>query len=443
MPHDERRPGGSSMTPPPPSRSLLQQMRKLARALEAKSERRLSVAQWCGLLGEAFRDGRTTAAPWRCLVEAIEDGEVRVKKIAGGEAVPERWLLLPAEREFTIQVETPESREETTLLANAPALAQAARPGDVLGDAAEPAAVANVLSTILHWFSDQPLLPGRTYRVVGCGGERPALVGKLKGRLDPEGLSLAAARLEKGETGVVELEMDAPIVFDAALPESPLSWLLLEDAHSGLPVGVAFIRFALRRAGNVAWQETDIDAAARARALGQRPCVLWFTGYSGSGKSTVASLLERRLHEMGRHTYLLDGDNIRHGLCRDLGFSDADRVENMRRVAEVARLFVDAGLIVIVSFISPFASERAWARNLIGADRFFEVFVDTPLEICEARDIKGLYAKARAGKIRNFTGIDSPYERPQAPDIHLRGNEQSPEEMVEIILQHLRREGLA
>ena len=199
------------------------------------------------------------------------------------------------------------------------------------------------------------------------------------------------------------------------------------------------IEFGLRRATNIQWQELFVDKQARAGLKEQKPCVLWFTGLSGAGKSTVANTLEKRLHAMGRHTYMLDGDNIRHGLNKDLGFTDADRVENIRRVAEAAKLFVDAGLIVMVSFISPFRSERRMARDLFDDGEFIEVFVDTPIEICEARDPKGLYRKARAGLIRNFTGIDSLYETPEQAEVTLDTSKATPEALAEALLAELRR----
>ena len=203
-------------------------------------------------------------------------------------------------------------------------------------------------------------------------------------------------------------------------------------------VGAGLIAFPLRRATNIHWQALAVDKSARAELKGQQPCCLWFTGLSGSGKSTVASLLEKRLHALGRHTYTLDGDNVRHGLNRDLGFTEADRAENIRRVAEVARLMVDAGLIVIVAFISPFRAERQAARSLFADGEFVEVFVDTPIDECERRDPKGLYAKARSGALPNFTGIDSPYERPQSPDIHLPTAGRSPADCAEQVFARLR-----
>jgi len=248
---------------------------------------------------------------------------------------------------------------------------------------------------------------------------------------------VAAKRLELNEVGYCNLSLDQVIAFEsyAACPE--LGAFILIDRQSNATVAAGTVDFALRRAGNIHWQHLDIDRAARARMKGQSPACLWFTGLSGSGKSTVANLVERRLHALGHHTYILDGDNVRHGLNRDLGFTDEGRVENIRRVAEVARLMVDAGLIVLVSFISPFRSERRMARELFADGEFHEVFVDTPLEICETRDPKGLYAKARAGDIKNFTGIDSPYERPEAPEMHLEGGVQPAESLAERVVQML------
>jgi bifunctional enzyme CysN/CysC len=233
--------------------------------------------------------------------------------------------------------------------------------------------------------------------------------------------------------------MTRTLVFDAYEDNAETGSFILIDRFTNATVAAGMIEFGLRRATNVQWQELFIDKSSRAEIKGQRPCVLWFTGLSGSGKSTIANTLEKRLHSLGRHTYMLDGDNVRHGLNKDLGFTDADRVENIRRVAEAARLFVDAGLIVMVSFISPFRSERNMARELVGDGEFIEIFVDTPLEVCEARDPKGLYRKARAGLIRNFTGIDSSYEPPDQAELSLRTSDTTPEALVELVLDELRR----
>jgi bifunctional enzyme CysN/CysC len=228
-------------------------------------------------------------------------------------------------------------------------------------------------------------------------------------------------------------------VFDPYAENHETGSFILIDRFTNATVAAGMIEFGLRRATNIQWQELYVDKAARAQLKHQNPCVLWFTGLSGAGKSTIANTLEKRLHALGRHTYMLDGDNIRHGLNKDLGFTDADRVENIRRVAETARLFVDAGLIVMVSFISPFRSERRMARDLFGEGEFVEVFVDTPLSLCEERDPKGLYRKARAGLIRNFTGIDSAYEPPEQAELTVDTSESSPDALAERILSELRR----
>jgi bifunctional enzyme CysN/CysC len=241
---------------------------------------------------------------------------------------------------------------------------------------------------------------------------------------------------------VVNLSTDQPLAFDSYADNRDTGGFILIDRISNGTVGAGLLHASLRRAQDLHWQTLDIDRAARAAQKNQRACVLWFTGLSGAGKSTIANLVEKRLFGLGRHTYLLDGDNVRHGLCRDLGFTDVDRVENIRRVAEVAQLMTDAGLIVLVSFISPFRAERALARSLLGPGEFFEIFVDTSLAEAERRDPKGLYRKARAGQIRNFTGIDSPYEPPENPEVRLDTRALSPEEAAEAIIQQLRKAGV-
>jgi bifunctional enzyme CysN/CysC len=244
------------------------------------------------------------------------------------------------------------------------------------------------------------------------------------------------------EIGVCNLSLDRPVAFDSYAENREMGGFILIDKLSNDTVGAGLLNFALRRAENIHWQALDVNKQARAALKGQRSCVLWFTGLSGAGKSTVANIVEKRLHALGRHTYTLDGDNVRHGLNKDLGFTDADRVENIRRVAEVAKLMVDAGLIVMVSFISPFRSERRLARELMQPDEFFEVFVDTPIAEAEKRDPKGLYRKARRGELKNFTGIDSPYEPPEHAEIHLHTALYSPEEAADQILTKLREAGM-
>ena len=298
-----------------------------------------------------------------------------------------------------------------------------------------PAQAADQFAVHLIWTGDAPMLPGRPYLVRFAGASAVAQVTDLTHRVDFETLRhLAAKTLAANEIGYCKIALDRPVPVDTGAAGA----FELVDRSSGATVGVGAIRFALRRATNIAWQETGIDKAARARAIGQAPCVVWLTGLSGAGKSTIADLLEQKLQAMGRHTYLLDGNNVRHGLNRDLGFTDRDRVENIRRVAEVARLMADAGLIVIVSLISPFRSERAMARGTMDEGEFFEVFVDTPIEVCEARDPKGLYAKARRGELENFTGIDSPYEAPDTPDLRIDTTELSADRAADAVLRLLR-----
>ena len=264
--------------------------------------------------------------------------------------------------------------------------------------------------------AEEPLLPGRPYWLKIGARTVSATVTAPKYKINVNTLEhLAAKQLELNEIGVCNLSLDQAIAFDAYADNRDTGGFILIDRVTNGTVGAGMIRFALRRAQNIHWQALDVSKSSRANAKGQKPAVLWFTGLSGAGKSTIANLVERKLTAMGRHTYLLDGDNVRHGLNRDLGFEDADRVENIRRVAEVAKLMADAGLIVLVSFISPFRSERQLAQDLMPGGEFIEVFIDTPLAVAEARDVKGLYAKARRGELKNFTGIDSPYEAAGKP----------------------------
>ena len=252
---------------------------------------------------------------------------------------------------------------------------------------------------------------------------------------------LAARTLELNEIGVCNLHLDQPVVFEAYARNRDLGGFIMIDRLTNNTVGAGMLHFALRRAQNVHWQAIDVDRHAHAALKHQTPRIVWFTGLSGAGKSTVANLVEKRLHALGHHTYLLDGDNVRHGLNKDLGFSEADRVENIRRVAEVSRLMLDAGLIVLVSFISPFRSEREMARALVAEGEFIEVFVDTPLAVAEERDPKGLYRKARRGELKNFTGIDSPYEPPEQPEIRIDTTVDTAEQAAERIVAWLRESG--
>ena len=310
--------------------------------------------------------------------------------------------------------------------------------GDVLSTAASPPEVADQFEATLVWMDDDAMLPGRPYILKLGTRQVAAQITEPKYKVNVNTLErLAAKRLELNEIGVVNLSLDAPIAFDAYSDNHDLGGFILIDRMTNRTVGAGMLHFALRRSQNIHWQALDVDKAARGALKGQRGRVVWLTGLSGSGKSTIANLVEKRLHANGRHTYLLDGDNVRHGLNKDLGFTDEDRVENIRRVAEVAKLMVDAGLIVLVSFISPFAAERRLARELQADGDFVEVYVATPLEVAEARDVKGLYAKARAGQLKNFTGIDSPYEAPENPEITVDTLKLSPEQAAQQIVDWL------
>ncbi len=315
--------------------------------------------------------------------------------------------------------------------------------GDVLAAADSPPAVSDQFQATIIWMHDEPMLRGRPY-IIKLGTR--TLTGSIttpRHKVNVNTLErLAAKQLELNEIGVCNLSFDRAIPFDPYADNRETGGFILIDKLSNDTVGAGLLNFALRRAENIHWQALDVNKTARSSLKGQRACVLWFTGLSGAGKSTVANLVEKRLHALGRHTYTLDGDNVRHGLNKDLGFTDADRVENIRRVAEVSRLMVDAGLIVLVSFISPFRSERRLARELMQPGEFLEVFIDTPLAEAEKRDVKGLYKKARRGELKNFTGIDSPYEPPEHPEIHLQTVLQSPEEAAEQILKTLRDGGM-
>jgi len=310
--------------------------------------------------------------------------------------------------------------------------------GDVIADALRPAPVADQFTCHLLWLGDAALLPNRTYWLKIGTRTVNARVMSIKYKVDVNSQArLAARHLGLNEVGYCTLGLDDEIAFEAYASNRTLGGFILIDRLSNATVACGMLDFALGRSANVHWQHVDIDRTVRAASKGQHPLCLWFTGLSGAGKSTIANLVERRLHALGYHTYLLDGDNVRHGINKDLGFTPEDRVENIRRIAEVAHLMVDAGLIVLVSAISPYRSERRSARELFGAAEFMEVFVDAPLEECERRDPKGLYRKARAGTIRNFTGIDAPYERPEAPDIHLLSSGQRAEQLAEQVTAEL------
>ena len=312
--------------------------------------------------------------------------------------------------------------------------------GDIISGIEEMPAIADQIAARIVWFDEEPMLPGRAY-AIKCGCQTTtATISSLKYKLNVDSLDHVAGKtLELNEVGLCNLSTGKALVFDPYAENSETGSFILIDRFTHGTVAAGMIEFGLRRATNIQWQALSIDKMARSRLKGQQPCVLWFTGLSGSGKSTIANMLEKRLHALGRHTYVLDGDNIRHGLNKDLGFTDADRVENIRRVAETAKLFVEAGLIVMVSFISPFRSERRMARELFQDGEFVEVYVDTPLELCEARDPKGLYRKARAGLISHFTGIDSDYEVPEQPELAINTSNTTADALADLLLAELRR----
>jgi bifunctional enzyme CysN/CysC len=370
-------------------------------------------------------------------------------QIASGRVHPgERVRVVPSGRESevaritTADGELPEAvagQSVTLLLASEIDVSR----GDVIAAGDAPPQVASQFEATIVWLHEEPLLQGRAYLMKAGTRTVSATVMPIKHRINVNTLEhTAAERLELNDIGVCELELDQPIAFEPYAENRVLGAFILIDRVSNGTVGAGLIHFALRRSQNVHWQALDVDKTIRARQKRQKACVLWLTGLSGAGKSTIANRVEKKLTAEGHHTYLLDGDNVRHGLNKDLGFTAQDRVENIRRVAEVAKLMVDAGLIVLVSFISPFRAERRMARALFEPGEFFEVFVDTPLAEAERRDVKGLYRKARRGELKNFTGIDSPYETPEQPEIQIDTTAASPEEAAERIVAQLAAAGI-
>jgi bifunctional enzyme CysN/CysC len=308
--------------------------------------------------------------------------------------------------------------------------------GNVIAAADTPPEAADQFEASLVWLDDDAMIPGRGYWLKSSAQTVSASVQAPKHRVDVNTLDqLAAKTLTLNDIGVAVVTTDKPIVFEAYADNRSLGGFILIDKLTNRTVAAGMIQFSLRRAQNIHWQAIDITRDAHARQKGQEPKLLWFTGLSGSGKSTIANLVEKKLYALGRHSFLLDGDNVRHGLNKDLGFTETDRIENIRRVGEVAKLLTDAGLIVLTAFISPFRAERDMVRAMMPKGDYIEIFIDTPIEVAEARDVKGLYKKARAGDLKNFTGIDSPYEAPEKPDIHIHTQSMTPEQAAEMIVE--------
>jgi bifunctional enzyme CysN/CysC len=360
----------------------------------------------------------------------------------------ERVRILPSGRDSEVaRIVTADGDRDSAIAGESVTLTLASEVdvsrGDVFSAADAPLEVATQFDATIVWLHEEPLLQGRQYLLKLGTRTVSATVAPLKYKVNVNTLDeLPAERLELNDIGVCELGCDQPLPFAPYAESRALGGFILIDRLTNNTVGAGLLHFALRRSQNIHWQALDVDRRLRAAQKNQRGCVLWLTGLSGAGKSTIANLIDKRLVALGRHTYLLDGDNVRHGLNKDLGFTAQDRVENIRRVAEVARLMADAGLITLVSFISPFRSERRMARDLVPLGDFFEVFVDAPLAVAEARDPKGLYRKARRGELANFTGIDSPYEVPEAPEIRIDTTAMSAAQAAESIVAHLEQAGV-
>ena len=404
-------------------------------------------------LTAAGATGTVRPQPFRMSVEAVAPAPAGPRPISGrvlsgAVAVGDRVRSLPSGREGTVarimgaQRDLPRAAapESITLVLDDDIGASA---GDLLAAAQSPPGLADQFEATIFWTSSDAMLPGRAYALTSAGGTAEATLSVPKYALNLDTLEHEPARtLGLNVAGVCNLHLDRAIAFDSFEANRSTGAFVLHDRVTSEPIGTGLLHFALRRAQNIHWQAIEVDKAAHRALKGHRSCVVWFTGLSGAGKSTIANIVERKLHASGLHTYLLDGDNVRHGLNKDLGFTQADRVENIRRIAEVARLMADAGLIVLVSFISPFRAERRFARGLVAAGEFCEVFVDAPLDVAEARDRKGLYRKARSGELVNFTGIDSPYESPEHPEVAIDTTTCLPEAAAEAVVARLRGMGV-
>ncbi|MBB3999643.1 adenylyl-sulfate kinase [Aureimonas pseudogalii] len=389
-----------------------------------------------------------TAAPFRLAISASRGPEIEGRVLSGRVAAGDRLVAATSGRTAGVTslrngagepLDAAQVGDHVVLgLDDAWSLT----PGDLVAGADRRPAVADQVAADIDWRGEGPLIPGRNLSFTVGAQTATGSVTEIRHRIDPRsGQALAGKIVGTGETARVNLTFARALAFDPFTENEATGALTIRALSGDAILGTGRIAFGLRRATNIHWQAVDIDRAARAEIKGQVPVCLWFTGLSGAGKSAIANALERALFSVGRHTYLLDGDNVRHGLNRDLGFTEADRVENIRRVAETARLMLDAGLIVLASFISPFRADRAMARALMGEGEFVEIFVDTPLAVAEARDPKGLYRRARAGEIRNFTGLDSPYEPPLSPEIRLATGGSTPEALAEEVLAYLASRG--
>ncbi len=439
--------GLASLTPVPLSIERNENIAAKSQALPSSRARTLVDAlDW--VLPAAVGD----EAPFRFLVREVAGSDGPSQRVAGevlsGMArAGEEIVLAVSGRRARIAEVTRHGREpgearrgQATTLVLEPDVGAAA--GDVIAHATRRPEVSDQFAAHVLWTGEEHMLPGRSYLLRMGTRETPASVTAIKHRIDVDSMQhLAARNLHRDEIGFCNLATAAPLAFDSFAENRPTGSFTLVDRISTATVGAGIVSFGLRRATNIHVEELIVDKPARALAKLQQPTVIWFTGLSGSGKSTIAKRLEKQLHDAGKHTYVLDGDNVRHGLNRDLGFTDADRVENIRRIGEVAKLFADAGIIVLCSFISPFRTERRMVRELLSQGEFVEVFVDASIDECRRRDPKGLYAKADAGKIKNFTGIDSPYEPPEQPDLHLITEGVEPDFLVGQIVAHLRAGG--
>ncbi len=401
----------------------------------------------------AVDDTRLESAPFRLPVQWVNRPHQEFRGFAGTVAsgsirTGQRVRAQPSGRESSVaRIVTADGDLEQAVAGQSITLTLADEidisRGDMLSSASAPAEVADQFEATVVWMTDEPLLPGRPYLLKIGARTANAQIGELKYKVNVNSLEHVAAKtLSLNEIGVCNLSLDHPIAFDVYRDNRDTGGFILIDRVSNNTVGAGLFDFALRRAHNIHVQALDLNKTLRSQIKGQRACVLWLTGLSGAGKSTIANLVEKKLHALGRHTYLLDGDNVRHGLNKDLGFTDVDRVENIRRVAEVAKLMVDAGLIVITAFISPFRAERRMARELMDEGEFIEIFVDTPLAVAEQRDRKGLYRKARRGELKNFTGIDSPYEIPEHPDIRVETARLAADAAADLIVGALARRGI-